>query len=141
MEDCIYSTPSPPPSLSPDRTILWRTGLETDSVLSGRLEVLRIRIGERGNLIIDFKTTTKFRGQISCPRSPFEPMSDLPLPNRSGSGQAISPGWGTEEIAPTLSSTCPAFSLFYPPSFSEVLVALGMLYNKECALNALKQVS
>ncbi|XP_038060993.1 extracellular matrix protein FRAS1-like [Patiria miniata] len=44
------------------KTILWRTGLETDSVLSGRLEVLRIRIGDRGNLIIDFKTTTKYRG-------------------------------------------------------------------------------
>ncbi|XP_033644314.1 extracellular matrix protein FRAS1-like [Asterias rubens] len=44
------------------KTILWRTGLETDSVLSGRLEVLRIRIGDQGNLIIDFKTTTKYRG-------------------------------------------------------------------------------
>lgn len=45
------------------RTILWRAGLETDSVLSGRLQVLRIRIGENGNMIIDFKTTTKFRGK------------------------------------------------------------------------------
>ena len=44
-------------------TILWRTGLETDSVLSGRLQVLRIRIGEKGSLVIDFKTITKFRGE------------------------------------------------------------------------------
>eukprot|EP00057_Strongylocentrotus_purpuratus_P020370 XP_011674844.1 PREDICTED: extracellular matrix protein FRAS1 [Strongylocentrotus purpuratus] len=43
-------------------TILWRTGLETESVLSGRLQVLRIWIGDGGNLVIDFKTTTKFRG-------------------------------------------------------------------------------
>ncbi|XP_071508475.1 extracellular matrix organizing protein FRAS1-like [Diadema antillarum] len=45
-------------------TILWRTGLETESVLSGRLQVLRIWIGDNGNLVIDFKTTTKFRGQF-----------------------------------------------------------------------------
>lgn len=50
-------------SLLLHRTILWRAGLETDSVLSGRLQVLRIRIGDDGNMIIDFKTTTNFRGK------------------------------------------------------------------------------
>ncbi|XP_071953706.1 extracellular matrix organizing protein FRAS1-like [Antedon mediterranea] len=45
-------------------SILWRTGLETDSVITGRLQIIRIRIGDKGNLVIDFKTTPKFRGQF-----------------------------------------------------------------------------
>ncbi|XP_033117888.1 extracellular matrix protein FRAS1-like [Anneissia japonica] len=45
-------------------SILWRTGLETDSEITGRLQIIRIRIGEKGNLVIDFKTTPKFRGQF-----------------------------------------------------------------------------
>lgn len=43
-------------------TILWRTGLETDGKLGGKLQVLRILIGDEGKLIVDFKTQAKFRG-------------------------------------------------------------------------------
>lgn len=45
-------------------TILWKTGLEMEGTLGGKLQVLRILIGEDGKLVIDFKTKTKFRGQI-----------------------------------------------------------------------------
>ena len=44
-------------------TMHWRAGLETDGKLSAHLQVLKIIIGKDGNLVIDFKTRTKFRGQ------------------------------------------------------------------------------
>ncbi|XP_059921872.1 extracellular matrix protein FRAS1 isoform X2 [Gadus macrocephalus] len=45
-------------------TILWRTGIQTDSVLSARLQIIRIFIREDGRLVIEFKTHAKFRGQF-----------------------------------------------------------------------------
>uniref|UniRef100_A0A7N5KQV8 Extracellular matrix organizing protein FRAS1 n=1 Tax=Ailuropoda melanoleuca TaxID=9646 RepID=A0A7N5KQV8_AILME len=45
-------------------TVLWRTGIQTDSVLSARLQIIRIYIREDGRLIIEFKTHAKFRGQF-----------------------------------------------------------------------------
>ncbi|XP_023676521.2 extracellular matrix organizing protein FRAS1 isoform X1 [Paramormyrops kingsleyae] len=45
-------------------TILWRTGIQTDSVLSARLQILRIYIREDGRLVIEFKTHAKFRGHF-----------------------------------------------------------------------------
>ncbi|KAG9480616.1 hypothetical protein GDO78_012204, partial [Eleutherodactylus coqui] len=43
-------------------TVLWRTGIQTDSVLSARLQIIRIYIREDGRLVIEFKTHAKFRG-------------------------------------------------------------------------------
>ncbi|XP_064918597.1 extracellular matrix organizing protein FRAS1 isoform X3 [Columba livia] len=43
-------------------TVLWRTGIQTDSVLSARLQIVRIYIREDGRLVIEFKTQAKFRG-------------------------------------------------------------------------------
>ncbi|XP_067084625.1 extracellular matrix protein FRAS1 [Osmerus mordax] len=45
-------------------TVLWRTGIQTDSVLSARLQIIRIYIKEDGRLVIEFKTHAKFRGQF-----------------------------------------------------------------------------
>ncbi|KAG7481357.1 hypothetical protein MATL_G00065830 [Megalops atlanticus] len=45
-------------------TVLWRTGIQTDSVLSARLQIIRIYIREDGRLVIEFKTHAKFRGQF-----------------------------------------------------------------------------
>lgn len=45
-------------------TMLWRTGIQTDSVLSARLQIIRIYIREDGRLVIEFKTHAKFRGQF-----------------------------------------------------------------------------
>ncbi|XP_061880359.1 extracellular matrix organizing protein FRAS1-like [Entelurus aequoreus] len=45
-------------------TVLWRTGIQTDSVLSARLQIIRIYIRQDGRLVIDFKTHAKFRGQF-----------------------------------------------------------------------------
>uniref|UniRef100_UPI00359004A1 extracellular matrix organizing protein FRAS1 isoform X2 n=1 Tax=Myxine glutinosa TaxID=7769 RepID=UPI00359004A1 len=45
-------------------TVLWRMGIQTDSVLSARLQVIRIYIREDGRLVIEFKTQAKFRGQF-----------------------------------------------------------------------------
>ncbi|KAM9446229.1 extracellular matrix organizing protein FRAS1 [Clarias gariepinus] len=45
-------------------TVLWRTGIQTDSVLSARLQIIRIFIKEDGRLVIEFKTHAKFRGQF-----------------------------------------------------------------------------
>ncbi|XP_067377534.1 extracellular matrix protein FRAS1 isoform X3 [Channa argus] len=45
-------------------TVLWRTGIQTDSVLSARLQIIRIYIREDGRLVIEFKTYAKFRGQF-----------------------------------------------------------------------------
>ena len=36
--------------------------IQTDGVLSGRIQVLRIKIRDDGKLEIDFKTRAKFRG-------------------------------------------------------------------------------
>uniref|UniRef100_A0A3B3VXF3 Fraser extracellular matrix complex subunit 1 n=1 Tax=Poecilia latipinna TaxID=48699 RepID=A0A3B3VXF3_9TELE len=41
-------------------TVLWRT-IQTDSVLSARLQIIRIFIREDGRLVIEFKTHAKFR--------------------------------------------------------------------------------
>ncbi|XP_016153247.1 PREDICTED: extracellular matrix protein FRAS1 [Ficedula albicollis] len=43
-------------------TVLWRTGIQTDSVLSARLQIIRIYIREDGRLVIEFRTQAKFRG-------------------------------------------------------------------------------
>ena len=40
------------------------SGVQTDGVLSGRLQVLRIKINDDGKLEIEFKTQAKFRGQF-----------------------------------------------------------------------------
>ncbi|XP_031426498.1 extracellular matrix protein FRAS1 [Clupea harengus] len=45
-------------------TVLWKTGIQTDSVLSARLQIIRIFIREDGRLVIEFKTHAKFRGQF-----------------------------------------------------------------------------
>ena len=37
-------------------------GIQTDGVLSGRIQVLRIMIRDDGKLVIEFKTQAKFRG-------------------------------------------------------------------------------
>lgn len=39
-------------------------GIQTDSVLSARLQIIRIYIREDGRLVIEFKTHAKFRGQF-----------------------------------------------------------------------------
>uniref|UniRef100_H3AFZ6 Fraser extracellular matrix complex subunit 1 n=1 Tax=Latimeria chalumnae TaxID=7897 RepID=H3AFZ6_LATCH len=44
-------------------TVLWRTGIQTDSVLSARLQIIRIYIRDDGRLVIEFKTHAKFRGK------------------------------------------------------------------------------
>ena len=46
-------------------TVLWKTGLETGGQLGGKLQVMRILIGDNGKLVIDFKTHAKFRGKKS----------------------------------------------------------------------------
>ncbi|XP_053388167.1 extracellular matrix organizing protein FRAS1-like isoform X2 [Mercenaria mercenaria] len=43
-------------------TVLWRSGLETEGDLGGRLQVMRILIDDNGRLVVDFKTQAKFRG-------------------------------------------------------------------------------
>ncbi|XP_051540724.1 extracellular matrix organizing protein FRAS1-like [Myxocyprinus asiaticus] len=45
-------------------TVLWRTGIQTDSVLSAKLQIIRIFIRDDGRLVIEFKTHAKFRGQF-----------------------------------------------------------------------------
>lgn len=42
-------------------------GIQTDSVLSARLQIIRIYIREDGRLVIEFKTQAKFRGEGSDP--------------------------------------------------------------------------
>lgn len=37
-------------------------GIQTDSVLSARLQIIRIFIKDDGRLVIEFKTHAKFRG-------------------------------------------------------------------------------
>lgn len=39
-------------------------GIQTDSVLSARLQIIRIYIREDGRLVIEFKTQAKFRGEV-----------------------------------------------------------------------------
>ena len=50
-------------------TVLWRSGLETQGDLAGDLQVMRILIGDDGNLIVDFKTHAKFRGRFSVKKN------------------------------------------------------------------------
>ncbi|XP_069782867.1 extracellular matrix organizing protein FRAS1 [Narcine bancroftii] len=45
-------------------TVLWRTGIQTDSVLSAQLQIIRIHIRADGRLVIEFKTHAKFRGHF-----------------------------------------------------------------------------
>lgn len=42
-------------------------GIQTDSVLSARLQIIRIYIREDGRLVIEFRTQAKFRGEGSDP--------------------------------------------------------------------------
>lgn len=42
-------------------------GIQTDSVLSARLQIIRIYIREDGRLVIEFKTQAKFRGEGGDP--------------------------------------------------------------------------
>ncbi len=44
---------------------LMSAGIQTDSVLSARLQIIRIYIREDGRLVIEFKTHAKFRGQFT----------------------------------------------------------------------------
>lgn len=50
---------------------LLPAGIQTDSVLSARLQIIRIYIREDGRLVIEFKTHAKFRGRFTtsgrCP--------------------------------------------------------------------------
>jgi hypothetical protein len=46
--------------------VLWRSGLETEGDLGGRLQVMRILIDDNGRLVVDFKTQAKFRGKGWC---------------------------------------------------------------------------
>lgn len=46
---------------------LFTAGIQTDSVLSARLQIIRIYIREDGRLVIEFKTHAKFRGQRGPP--------------------------------------------------------------------------
>jgi hypothetical protein len=41
-------------------------GIQTDSVLSARLQIIRIYIREDGRLVIEFKTHAKFRGSFNA---------------------------------------------------------------------------
>ncbi|WAQ95604.1 FRAS1-like protein [Mya arenaria] len=43
-------------------TVLWRSGLETRGQLGGRLQVMRVVIGDDRRLVVDIKTQAKFRG-------------------------------------------------------------------------------
>ncbi|KAH3869870.1 hypothetical protein DPMN_033043, partial [Dreissena polymorpha] len=43
-------------------TVLWRSGLETQGDIGGRLQVMRVLIQDDGRLAVDFKTQAKFRG-------------------------------------------------------------------------------
>lgn len=44
---------------------LMSAGIQTDSVLSARLQIIRIYIREDGRLVIEFKTHAKFRGRFT----------------------------------------------------------------------------
>lgn len=48
---------------APSATVL--AGIQTDSVLSARLQIIRIYIREDGRLVIEFRTQAKFRGEGS----------------------------------------------------------------------------
>ncbi|KAL8206706.1 UNVERIFIED_CONTAM: hypothetical protein K2H54_020547 [Gekko kuhli] len=41
---------------------MHKGGIQTDSVLSARLQIIRIYIRDDGRLVIEFKTHAKFRG-------------------------------------------------------------------------------
>ncbi|OCT97312.1 hypothetical protein XELAEV_18009537mg [Xenopus laevis] len=58
-------------------TVLWRTGIQTDSVLSARLQIIRIYIREDGRLVIEFKTHAKFRGQFVMEHHTLPDMKSL----------------------------------------------------------------
>jgi len=47
--------------------LLHCAGIQTDSVLSARLQIIRIYIREDGRLVIEFKTQAKFRGESMSP--------------------------------------------------------------------------
>lgn len=47
-------------------------GIQTDSVLSARLQIIRIYIREDGRLVIEFKTHAKFRGQFTTSTVTFQ---------------------------------------------------------------------
>lgn len=52
---------------------LFTAGIQTDSVLSARLQIIRIYIREDGRLVIEFKTHAKFRGQHGPPLTLLRP--------------------------------------------------------------------
>ncbi|KAJ8286924.1 hypothetical protein GJAV_G00044950 [Gymnothorax javanicus] len=45
-------------------TILWKTGIQTDSVFSARLQISKIYVREDGRLVVEFQTYARFRGQF-----------------------------------------------------------------------------
>ncbi len=47
-------------------------GIQTDSVLSARLQIIRIYIREDGRLVIEFKTHAKFRGRSTTSAMTFQ---------------------------------------------------------------------
>lgn len=60
-------------------------GIQTDSVLSARLQIIRIYIREDGRLVIEFKTQAKFRGEVvprggtpACRHRPLHAARALP---------------------------------------------------------------
>ncbi|XP_030877515.1 extracellular matrix protein FRAS1-like [Leptonychotes weddellii] len=60
-------------------TVLWRTGIQTDSVLSARLQIIRIYIREDGRLVIEFKTHAKFRDAENALPPYYLPKSVVPI--------------------------------------------------------------
>lgn len=57
---------------------LLSAGIQTDSVLSARLQIIRIYIREDGRLVIEFKTHAKFRGQFT--KHPLQMLSSKKSP-------------------------------------------------------------
>lgn len=53
--------------MSSERGPAVLAGIQTDSVLSARLQIIRIYIRDDGRLVIEFRTQAKFRGEDTDP--------------------------------------------------------------------------
>lgn len=72
-------------------------GIQTDSVLSARLQIIRIYIREDGRLVIEFKTQAKFRGEV-VPRGGSQ---------RADTGPSVLRGLSPRSASPLASSSPP----------------------------------
>ncbi|XP_058684631.1 extracellular matrix organizing protein FRAS1-like [Poecile atricapillus] len=72
-------------------TVLWRTGIQTDSVLSARLQIIPIYIREDGRLVSEFRTQAKFRGEGSDPGRDTEQGHTELCSDGTGSGTSPCP--------------------------------------------------